>query len=165
MGYTHFDKVVGETGVYVGANGSEVQIANSSGAPLVGGVAVTSSAAELNILDGATVTAAELNALDVSAQVQTLAAAGAVSTTLLNTKLALVGAGAVTLAAPDASVYGRVKTIEMTVDNGDVTLALTNVQGGSAGATATFGAVNDCLVLVAGTSKWHVIGESGVVLS
>lgn len=75
------------------------------------------------------------------------------------------GAGAVTLAAPNASMIGKVKTIEMTVDGGDVTLALTNVQGQSTGTTATFGDVNDALVLVGGTNKWHVIGESGIALA
>lgn len=133
----------------------------------IGGTTVTATAAELNILDGVTATAAELNALDVSAQAETIDSGAAASVTIANTKIdnTTSGAGAITLAAPDATMYGKVKTIEMTVDNGDVTLALTNVQGGSAGTTATFADVNDTLVMVGGTSKWHVIGESGVVLS
>lgn len=111
--------------------------------------------------------AAELNKNDISAQSETIDSGTAVSVTVKNTKIdnTTSGAGAITLAAPDASMYGLVKTIEMTVDNGDVTLALTNVQGGSAATTATFADVNDTLILVGGTSKWHVIGESGVVLS
>lgn len=91
--------------------------------------------------------------------------AGAVSVTEKVTKVALVGAGAITLAVPSASMLGVVKTIEMTEDNGVVTLALTNVQGGTASTTATFADVNDALILVGGSLKWHVIGESGVVLS
>jgi len=122
-------------------------------------------AAELGILNGATVTTAELNTLDASANVETLIAAGAVSVTLTNSKLALVGAGAVTLAAPGAAMLGRTKTIEMTVDNGDVTLALTNVLGGTAGTTATFSAIGQMLVLVGGATAWHVIAESGVALT
>lgn len=112
-----------------------------------------------------TATAAELNKNDISAQAETIIAAGAVSVLVKNSKLALVGAGAVTLAAPDASMYGVVKTIEMTVDNGDVTLALTNVNGGSAATTCTWSAVGQMLVLVGGTSKWQVVAEAGVALT
>lgn len=164
-GITHFNKVSGVNGVYVGANDAEIQIASAAGAPLVAGVAVTSSAAELNILTGVTATAAELNKSDVSAQLETIVGAGAVSVVLKNTNLALVGAGAVTLAAPDASMRGVVKTIEMTVDNGDVTLALTNCAGGSAATTCTWSAVGQCLVLVGGTAKWAICSESGVALT
>lgn len=166
----------------------------------LGGVAVTSSAAELNALDitaagtaqaskavvldasskidvlditapkinGVSVssTAAEIDLqCDLSAQLETVAAAGAISVTKRNTNLALVGAGAVTLAAPDASMRGQVKTIIMTADNGDVTLALTNVAGQSSGTTATFNDVSDALMLVGGITKWHVVGESGITLS
>ncbi len=43
MGYTHFDKVVGKTGVYAGDVGSEVQVADSSGALLVGGTSLATA--------------------------------------------------------------------------------------------------------------------------
>lgn len=102
---------------------------------------------------------------DVSAQTETIAAAGAISVVKRISKLALVGAGAVTLAAPDASMFGMVKHISMTADNGDVTLALTNVQGQSSGTTATFNDVGDTLVLVGGLTKWTVTGEAGISLS
>lgn len=111
-------------------------------------------------------TAAEINQVaDISAYTQTIAAAGAISLTSKVVNLALVGAGAVTLAAPDATCQGYVKVVEMTVDNGDVTLALTNVEGQSSGTTATFGDVGDKLVLVAGASKWVVLKEVGVGLA
>lgn len=119
----------------------------------VEGTAVTASAAQIN------------TAADVSSQTETVAAAGAVSVTKRITQLALSGAGAVTLAAPDASMLGTVKLITMTADNGDVTLALTNVNGGSAATTCTFNDVNDALVLIAGVNKWHVIAEAGVALT
>ena len=131
----------------------------------ISGVTVAASAAELNILDGATATAAELNLNDVSAQTETVIGAGAVSIALRLTNLALVGAGAVTLAVPGADMLGVVKVITMTADNGDVTLALTNVTGQSAGTTATFNSVGDALVLVGGVSKWHVVGEAGIALA
>jgi hypothetical protein len=102
---------------------------------------------------------------DASAQTETIAESGVVSVTKRVTKIASTGAGAVTLAAPDASMIGVVKIIEMISGEHDITLALTNVQGGSAATTATFSDINDALVLVGGVLKWHVVGESGVVLS
>lgn len=144
----------------------------------IAGTAVTASASELNILDGVTASAAELNitdgllattaelntAADVSAQTETITS-GAISVLKRITKIEFPGTGAATLAAPDASMLGHVKVITMTADNGDVTLALTNVNGGSAATTCTFNDVNDALVLVAGVNKWHVIAEAGVALS
>lgn len=126
------------TQLHIGASGSETQV---------------------------TATAAELNSLDASANVESLAAPAAVSITVANTKLDLAGVGAVTLAAPGAAMLGHVKTIEMTTDNGDVTLSLTNVLGGSAATTCTWSAVGQMLVLVGGATAWHVIAESGVALT
>lgn len=131
MGYTRFDKVVGQSGLYVGANGSEVQVVDSTGL----GVAST----------------------------ETIVGAGALSLSKAVSKLALVGAGAVTLAAP--TVPGLVKVIEMTVDNGDVTLSLANCSGGSAATTCTWSAVGQTLVLVAGLTKWAIVSEAGVALT
>lgn len=154
MGYTRFNKVVGQAGVYVGANGSEVQVADSSGVPSIAGVALTATAAEIN------------SHCDVSANAETILVAGAISTTLGVTNLsAASGTYAVTLAAPDAAMAGQVKVIQMTVAGNAITLALTNVQGGSAATSASFDAVNETLVLVAGASKWTVVGEAGVTLS
>ena len=53
----------------------------------------------------------------------------------------------------------------MTADNGDNTLSLANVTGGSAATTCTWANVNEQLVLVAGVNKWGVVAEVGVVLS
>lgn len=144
------------------ASGSTVNIA---GTFQVGGVTVTSSAAELNILAGVTATAAELNSVDVSLNTETIAEGGVISVTKAITKIASTGAGAVTLAVPDASMLGKIKIVEMISGEHDVTLSLANVQGGSAATTATFSDINDALVLVGGVAKWHVVGESGVVLS
>lgn len=107
----------------------------------------------------------EVDKLDVSAQTETIAAAGAINPATIYTKLALVGAGAVTLAAPDAGMLGREKIIQMTADNGDVTLALTNVVGQSSGTTATFNDVRDTLVLTALTDRWLVKKEFGLSLA
>lgn len=102
---------------------------------------------------------------DVSAYQESILAAGALTITKKYSGLALVGAGAVTLAAPGATMLGQTKTIEMTADNGDVTLALTNVEGQSSGTTATFNDVGDGLVLIALASKWLVLKEFGIALS
>jgi len=166
---------------------------------------VTSTAAELNLLDGSTAgtqvaskaviadaninigvtkvtelhigatgaeiqvtaTAAELNKNDVSAETETIDSGVAASATIGITKIdnTVTGAGAITLAAPDASMLGKTKIIEMVVDNGDVTLSLANVTGGSAATTCTWANVNEALILVGGTNKWHVVAESGVVLT
>jgi len=130
----------------------------------LGGTGLDST--ELGILDGATVTTAELNTLDASANTETVTVAGAASVTITNTLLDSTAAGfALTLAAPGADMLGRVKVIEMTVDNGDVTLSLANVLGGTAATTCTWSDVDQALVLVGGTNAWHVIAESGVALT
>lgn len=102
---------------------------------------------------------------DVSAYQESIIAAGALSVTKVYSGLSLVGAGAVTLAVPDASMLGQVKLIEMVADNGDVTLALTNVVGQSSGTTATFNDAGDQLVLIAAASKWIVLKERGIALA
>lgn len=104
---------------------------------------------------------AQAGVFDVSgAATETITAAGAISVSVPRSALALTGAGAVTLAAPAAGVC-RLKFVEMTVDNGDVTLAATNIVGGAA-ATFTFGDVGDRLVLVADNQKWVVLKNVGV---
>ena len=73
---------------------------------------------------------------------------------------------AVTLSSP--TLAGRLKIIQMTQRSNPyaVTLALTNVIGGSASTTATFDAANEILVLLSvNNSKWLVIKEQGVTLT
>lgn len=111
-------------------------------------------------------TAAELNLNDISAHTETIAEGGVVSVTKRVTKLTQTTTGAITLAAPSATMLGEVKVITQ-VDGGTdaVTLSLANVLGGSAATTASFNATNETLTLVAGVTKWFVIGEAGVTLS
>lgn len=117
------------------------------------------------ITSGATAT--EINArTDDSAMVDTITAAGAISTTTCYTAInSTAGTFAATLAVPTKPAL--IKVIKMTVDNGDVTIALTNVVGGTAASTATFDAVGETLVLVsdAASGKWVVLAEVGVTLS
>ena len=154
MSYTHFKGVSTYLDGYaVGEKGNETPVIDISGNLYQGGTLITATAAELNLLDA-------------SAQVETVLVAGAVSVVSRVTYLsAASGTYAVTLAAPDASMLGQVKVIEMTVAGNDITLALTEVQGGSAATTATFNAADETLTLVAGSLKWNVVGESGVTLS
>lgn len=126
---------------------------NAAGTFQIGGTTVGASAAEIDLLD-------------LSAQTETVIAAGVASVTKRVTNLdSSGGAGAFTLAAPDATMLGQVKIIQMTVAGNALTLALTNVQGGSAATTASFDAVDETLVLIAGTNKWTVLKEVGVTLS
>ena len=114
-----------------------------------------------------TATAAELNLNDLSAQTETITEAGAVSVVKKVTKITeSVGTYAITLDVPNAAMLGQIKIIEMTAnDSAAVTMALTNVVGGSQAASASFDAVGEALVLVAGVSKWIVLKEIGVTLS
>lgn len=74
---------------------------------------------------------------------------------------------AVTLAAPTSVQLGIIKEIEMITGDGTntVTLALTNVNGGSAATTCTWNAAGQKLIVMAGASKWTVIKEFGVTLT
>ena len=53
MGYTHYDQLSGENGLAVGAKGSEVVVADSSGNLYQAGTQITASATELNNLGSA----------------------------------------------------------------------------------------------------------------
>ena len=127
------------TELHIGASGSEVQI--------------SATPAEIDLQ------------CDISAQTEAVTT-GAISVTKRITVLdTTAGAVLFTLAAPDATMYGQVKVISFGTDNGDATLTLTNVQGGSAATTCTWANVGEELVLVGGSTKWAVISEAGVVLS
>lgn len=124
------------------------------------------SGGTVDIEAGATV---KYNGVNVTAYLdntpETLIAAGALALGKRVSKLELASGGAVTLAAPDATCIGLVKVIEMSVDDGDVTLALTNVVGQSSGTTATFNDVRDQLVVIGGVDKWIVLKERGISLA
>lgn len=95
---------------------------------------------------------------------QTLSAAGAIDLTSPYTSIVGGTGFAATLAAP--SREGMVKVVELaSITSGEVTLALTNVVGGSAGTSASFDAAGETLVLVSRAAKWVVLKEVGVTLS
>jgi parallel beta-helix repeat protein len=104
---------------------------------------------------------------DIAINSTVISAAGAIPLDAKYVSLAVAaGTYAVTLAAPTSKQWGMVKVVEMIDATGtSVTLALTNVIGGSAGSTATFDAVNESLTLIAVSNKWVVLDEHGVTLS
>lgn len=94
--------------------------------------------------------------------IQYISAAGAIDLNAKNVQLAAGSAYAVTLAAPTKP--GQHKTIECVSGTQNVTLALTNVTGGSASTTATFNAAGEGIHLVSNSnSKWVVLKEFGGV--
>lgn len=99
--------------------------------------------------------------------VQTITAAGAISLDSNHVKITGPAAStyAVTLAAPSRG--GQILVIEMvsTTETNAVTLALTEVIGGTAATTATFDAAAETLVLVSQSTKWVVLKQQGVTLS
>lgn len=112
-----------------------------------------------------TATADEINKNDISAETSTIAS-GTISASKRITQIATTTSASVTLAAPDASMVGSVKIIQMTTDGGDATLACTNIVGQSTGSSITFNDAGDAVILMGGASgKWIVLKEYGVTLS
>jgi hypothetical protein len=103
----------------------------------------------------------------LAGKVQEITEAGAISLNANHIKLTgpATSTYAVTLAAPSRG--GQVMVIEMesTTDTNSVTLALTNVVGGSQASTATFDAAGETLTLISNSTKWIVLDEYGVTLS
>jgi hypothetical protein len=96
---------------------------------------------------------------------QTISAANTINVSAKHVSLQeTVGNYAVVLPAPTVSNVDLV--IEMTARAaGNVTIALTNVVGGTAGTTATFDDVGETLILKSNNTKWVVVKEFGVTLS
>lgn len=72
---------------------------------------------------------------------------------------------AVTLAAPTRAGQYMLVKMSGTTDTNAVTLALTNVAGGSASSSASFDAAGEYMVLLSCATKWNVVVEYGVTLS
>jgi hypothetical protein len=111
---------------------------------------------------------ADVNAVcDLAAYIDTETGNSSIHPAKPFTKLECAGGASynMTLAAPDPSMYGRIKVIQMTADDGDVLVPLTNCVGQSSGTGATFNSVGDTLILVGAVGFWVVIKEVGVVLA
>jgi hypothetical protein len=100
---------------------------------------------------------------------QPITAAGAINPDcdLIQLTGPATGTYAITLAAPRPQDKGNTLAIEMTATTGSntVTMALTNVSGGTASTTCTWSAANQRLILIALGSTWEVIKQDGVTLS
>lgn len=99
--------------------------------------------------------------------VQTITAAGAISLNSNHVKITGPASGtyAVTLAAPSRGSQAMVIEMTATTSTNAVTLALTNVVGGTAATTATFNAAGETLTLISNSTKWVVLDEYGVTLA
>jgi hypothetical protein len=99
-----------------------------------------------------------------SARVRAISEAGAIPVSAEYVPIAGGTGFPVTLDPPtDPGAKMLIELVSIT--SGAVTLALTNVVGGSAGSSASFDATGEILMLRAAGSKWVVIKEVGVTLS
>jgi len=113
-------------------------------APMIDGVEMTASAAEINALDTGGLLVAGL--LPTAVQ-QALSGAGAVNLTTYYTAITNTGADALTLA--DSTLVGQIKKVKMIVDPGtDSTLTF------NTNATIVFADVGDYAVLVWTAAGW-----------
>jgi len=100
MSYSHFKKLAGILGLWVGKAGAEIQIADADGHLYQGGTELTPTGAEINKLAGLAPTAAEITrACDVSTRIVTVA-----TTPLAITELAHDGKVIVLTKADDQAV-------------------------------------------------------------
>jgi hypothetical protein len=138
------------------------------GTTLIGGVALTTSAAELNLNDGQTATAAEVNIAADKAGL-TLAADGAITITngLVWLEKAAPAVVAATLADPAASDDFKVLTIVGGTAHAHTVTCASGFSGAGAGKdVATFGgAVGDSMTVMAHNSLWHVVALNGVTIA
>ena len=133
-----------------------------TGTTKIGGVALTTTAAELNIMHGVTAAAAEINRNDQETA-QTLVADGAITVKNGICLIAKTDAGVVsaTLADPVATTddYKRLLIISNQAQANTVTSASSFGNGGAGEDVCTFsGAIGDTLALMAYQGKWYVTG-------
>lgn len=142
-------------------------------------VAVTSSAAELNIMDGVLATAAEINLLntlststaELQALIDSLTTITAVSSSakacsIKGLNLVAVGTGLAdaTLAAPTPGCICIIRVATLSSGTGVVTCAAGVTLNGTQ-TIATFDAVSDALVLVyKAANTWEVVLNIGAVV-
>jgi hypothetical protein len=127
-----------------------------SGAALkIGGVTVSSSAAELNLSDQTSQAMVENGAINIKNGVVTLAKT-------------VAGALAVTLADPTATTddFKRLVIVALQAQANTVTIA-GGLSGGGAGTdVGTFaGAIGNSVELIAFNGKWHCAGNHGVTFA
>jgi hypothetical protein len=131
-----------------------------------GGVEVSASAAELNKLDGATVTPEEINLNDM--EVQTLTDTGAITAKNGICLLNKAGVIAATLANPTAGTddFKRLSIRSLTAQAHTVTVTGGFGNGGSGEDVATFsGVIGDGIELMAYNGYWYITGVHQVTVA
>lgn len=100
---------------------------------------------------------------------QTITAAGAIDPRASHVRITgpATSTYAITLAAPGPTDGGRTMIIDMvsTTGSNTVTLALTNIIGGTAASTCTWNAARQSLTVMAQNDRWVVLKQQGVVLT
>ncbi len=133
----------------------------------IGGVQVTATAAELNILDGVTATAAEINTA-ADKEAQTLTADGAITAKNGIVKLNKAGVLAATLANPTdvTDDFKRLHIVSLTAQAHTVTVTGGFGNGGTGEDVATFsGQIGDSLEVMAHGGKWYLAGAHQVTIA
>jgi len=128
----------------------------------VSGTAVSSSAAELNIVDGVTATAAELNRNDFEYQLLEADGAITVKNGVCVIAKTVAGVVAATLANPTATTddYKRLTIVSGQTQANTVTLTGGFGNGGNGEDVCTFsGVVGDSLSLIAYGGYWYITGS------
>jgi len=134
----------------------------------IGGVQVTSTAAELNALDDITATVGELNLNDQ--EYQLLVADGPITVKNGICKIAKTAAGVVsaTLANPTTGTddYKRLTIINFQAQANNITVTGGFGDGGAGEDVATFSAtIGDTLALIAHGGFWYIIGSHQCTLA
>ena len=125
------------------------------------GTLVTASAAELNILDGATATTSEINLNDNAYQLLVADGAITVKNGVCFIAKTVAGVVAATLADPTATTddFKRLLIVSNQAQANTVTSASSFGGGGAGEDVCTFsGVVGDTLALMAYQGKWYVTG-------
>lgn len=151
MGYTRFKKVVGQEGVYAGAKGSEVLVADSTGVPSVAGTALTATGAEINAI------------ADVSARVQVITVSGAITAGVQSVELNHATAIAATIAS--SVNHPGLFHVKATIEPGTThTVTLTAGTWDGTNTIATFTDILDTLVVYFDSAgKGTIVANVGAV--
>jgi len=154
--YSQFENSapVGGKGLYVGAKGSEVQVASSSGALLISGTSLTATAAELNKLD------LSANTLSV---ITTAAATVTAGINSVEINIPSSGAGAIAV-ADLANHQGGFFIKQIGASTGATTVTATAGTWDGANGVATFnGALESIYVMVDSVGNGTIIENVGTV--
>lgn len=153
MSYSHWKKVCGILGLWVGAKGAEVQVASATGGLYQSGTALTPTAAQINKL----FTRYTVTALDGSAGKKACATNG-VSAIAGGT-----GIADMSLAAPAEGDVATIRINSITSGSVVVTCAAGVTLDGT-NIKATFDAVSDTLILAyKAANTWQVVLNVGGV--